>query len=233
MQALIDGDICAYRSAASCEKAGDDKVRRPDVPVEIAIARCDDLMYRILQETGSTSYRVFLSAGETFRHRLYPAYKANRATMARPEYLQAVREHLLHQWNVELAIDIEADDKLGIYQSDNSVICSIDKDLLQVPGQHYNFVKNEFYNINEVDGMRHFWFQMIMGDRADNVPGYDGKMRQTVPKFLQSLIDDLYRYETYEEMETLVKDVYTDEEQFKINKILFHILREEPEGETP
>lgn len=232
MQALVDGDIVAYRSAASCEAAGPDKVRVPTVGVEIAIARADELMHRILFETSSTSYRVFLSNGETFRHRLYPAYKANRSELAKPHYLQAVREYLVTNWNAELANDIEADDLLGIHQlGAETVVCSIDKDLLQVPGRHYNFVKNEFYEINEIDGMRHFWFQMIMGDRADNVPGYDGKMRQTVPKFLQPLIDDLYECTTYNEMETLVKDVYTEEEQFEINKKLFHILREEPQLE--
>jgi len=233
VQALVDGDIVAYRSAASCEAAGPDKKRVPVEPLEIAIARADELLHRILFETGSKSYRIFLSSGETFRHRLYPAYKANRATMARPEYLQPVREHLITAWNAELSIGIEADDSLGIYQSQewnahnaSTIIASIDKDLLQVPGRHYNFVKNEFYEINELDGHRNFWMQMIMGDRADNIPGYDGKMRQTIPKFLQPLVDDLYECATYNEMETLVKDVYTDQEQYEINKTLFHILRE-------
>lgn len=224
MQALIDGDIVAYRCSASCQKQG-----VVTEPLEIAIARTDELMHRILFDTGSESYRVFLSNGETFRHRLYPPYKANRAEVAKPEYLQSVREHLVTGWRAELAIDIEADDLMGIYQTDETIICSIDKDMLQVPGKHYNFVKMEHYDISQTTGDFNFWMQMIMGDRADNIPGYDGLMRQKVPKFLQPLVDDLYRCSTYRECEELIKDAYTDKEQFEINKKLFHILREHPE----
>lgn len=223
MQVLIDGDIVGYRCATSCLKQG-----VLVEPLEIAIMRCDELMHRILFETQSTSYRVFLSNGETFRHRLYPAYKANRPA-EKPAYLQDIREHLVTAWKAELAMDIEADDLMGIAQSEASlgttVIASIDKDLLQVPGKHYNFVKGEHYDISSLTGRHNFWMQMIMGDRSDNIPGYDGKMRTAIPKFLQPLVDDLYECETEEEMQTLVKDVYTDQDQFEINKTLFHILR--------
>lgn len=227
--ALCDGDIVAYRPAASCEKAGPDGVRVPVESLEIGIARADELMHRILYETGATSYRIFLSGGENFRHHIYPQYKANRASLPRPEYLQPIREHLVKAWNAEVVVNIEADDAMGIYQTQDTIICSIDKDMLQVPGRHYNFVKNEFYDINDVDGRRHFWLQMIMGDRADNVPGYDGLMRQKVPKFLMPKITSLEEATTDEEMEAIVKEMYIDETQFEINKKLFFILREEPE----
>lgn len=113
------------------------------------------------------------------------------------------------------------------------VIASIDKDLLAIPGRHYNFVKQEFYNITPIAGMRHFYFQLIMGDRSDNIPGYDGVMRIKPPKFLLPLIADLEACETEEEMETLVKDVYTDKAQYEINKRLLWILREMPMERGP
>jgi 5'-3' exonuclease len=68
----------------------------------------------------------------------------------------------------------EADDALGIAQTADTCIVSIDKDLLQIPGVHYHFVKKEFYNITPDQGLRHFYMQLLMGDRIDNIPGVYG-----------------------------------------------------------
>lgn len=221
---LVDGDIVAYRCAASCLRQGvcvD--------PVEIAQVRVNDLMYRIIQETESTAYRVFIGGENNFRKEIYPAYKANRKDTEKPPWLDACREQLVVEWQAKVVNGMETDDMLGIEQGPDTVIASIDKDLLMIPGKHYNFVKQEFYNITELDGMRHFYFQLIMGDRSDNIPGYDGKMRVSVPKFLQPAVNELYEMDTAEEMESYVKDIYSDKDQFEVNKKLLWILREKPE----
>jgi hypothetical protein len=31
--------------------------------------------------------------------------------------------------------------------------------------------------VSPLEGLRNFYFQLIMGDKTDNIPGYDGKMR--------------------------------------------------------
>jgi len=33
---------------------------------------------------------------------------------------------------------LEADDEMAIYQTDDTIIVSLDKDLLQVPGKHFS-----------------------------------------------------------------------------------------------
>ena len=230
--ALVDGDLIAYRCAASCLRQG-----ILMEPVEVAQIRVNELMYRIVQETEATAYKVYLTGSDNFRYGIYKEYKANRKDTARPPWLEPCREQLMVEWGARIINGMEADDQLGIDQyasfcnplrnaGEDTVIVSLDKDLLMIPGRHYNFVKQEFYNVTELDGIRHFWFQMIMGDRVDNIPGYDGKMRQVVPKFLQPLINDLQACETEQEMEILVKGVYTDKDQFEINKQLLWILRE-------
>lgn len=227
MQALVDGDIVAYRCAASCQIKGE-----VVEPVEVAIERARQLMERILQETGADSYRTFFTGKNNFRKTIYPAYKANRDDVPRPAYLGDVREYLRALWSAEEEDTLEADDLMGIVQTAfaprTTIICSLDKDMLQVPGDHYNWVKQEMTYVSEIDGWRNYYFQLIMGDRADNIPGYDGKMRQKVPKFLQSEVDYLFSLDDPDDMDEQVRTMYVDQDQYEINKKLFWILREMP-----
>ena len=48
---------------------------------------------------------------------------------------------------------------------------SIDKDFNQVAGWHYNFVKKDKYYVSEEEGLRFFYKQILMGDKADNIVG--------------------------------------------------------------
>ncbi len=205
MIALVDGDIVAYRSAASVEPS---KTRPDRGTLDIAIARCEDLMQRIMSDTKANSHRAFISGEDNFRYQIDPNYKANRKDVPRPLYLQNLREYLVVQWGAEISDGIEADDNLGIYQTDDTIICSIDKDLLQIPGAHYNFVRNEFYTIDEHQGWVNFYTQLIMGDKSDNIKGYDGLMRQVVPKFLMPIIQDISDATSPQRMYQIVEGIY-------------------------
>jgi len=167
MISLIDGDICAYRTAAASEEAD----------LEICLLRLDRMVREIIHVTEADEYRIFLSGEENFRYKLYPEYKANRKDIVRPKWLQNCREFLVTNWNAELADNCEADDMLGLnqdYYDNTTIICSIDKDLLQIPGRHYNFVKDEWYEISLKGGLYSFYTQLLTGDRSDNIPGVKG-----------------------------------------------------------
>lgn len=195
----------------------------------MALRRCDDMMNRILLETGSDKCQTFISGPDNFRYRIDPQYKANRVDTKRPEWLQAVREHLVVNWGAHVSDGIEADDNLGIHQTGDTIICSIDKDLLQIPGSHYNFVHQTPIHITEHQGWVNFYTQLIMGDRSDNIPGYDGKMRQTVPKFLQEVVNSLSECPTPLEMYEVVWDLYqggAGPERMHINAQLLYIQRQ-------
>jgi 5'-3' exonuclease len=183
--ALVDGDIVCYRCAATAEND----------PVEVAEVRVDELMRRILHETDALTYKAFLTGKDNFRKTLYPEYKANRKDKPRPIWLQACRDHLIKYWNAVVVDGREADDELGIEQTAHeldSIICSIDKDLLQIPGYHYNFVKSEQLFVSPYDGLRNFYAQVITGDASDYIPAFDGKFRTSIPKFVQKLLDPLW-----------------------------------------
>jgi DNA polymerase-1 len=190
MRALLDGDIYAFRSAAASEN--DD--------VNIAIWRLEEMIENTLDEIQADEFSIFLSGDTNFRHTIYPEYKANR-TQPKPRHLKALKQYLVEQHNAVVSEDCEADDLLGIeqckyeygsacqdmeYYVAPTIICSLDKDLRMIPGNHYSFeisgtskgtkwVKPaERCVVEPFDGLRHFYSQCLTGDAADNVKGARG-----------------------------------------------------------
>lgn len=206
--ALIDADIVAHRVAATCEGLKED----------IAEVRINDLMQRILFETNASTYKAYLTGSNNFRYEIYPEYKANRKDKPKPTFLEHCREYLVTQWKAKVTDGNEADDELGIEQTaqgDNSVICTIDKDLLQVPGYHFDFVKGIARYVSPLDGLRSFYSQVIQGDGSDNIPAFDGKMRSATPKFVQKLLDPLNELTKEVDMYNYCADIFQDHWQEK------------------
>lgn len=220
--ALIDGDIVCYRAAASCQKQG-----VVVEPVEVALLRVNDLMSRILLETESDTYKAYLTGSNNYRYEYNPDYKGNRKDTPRPEWLQQCREHLVMEWKASVEDGQEADDAMGIEQvaSKDTIICSIDKDLLMIPGEHYNFVQGIRREQFTIPAIRHFYWQLIMGDRTDNVFGFDGKARQSVPKFLEPVIHELESYDDELDMFEFVRGLYGDDDKLLMNGICLWIRR--------
>lgn len=166
---LIDADIVGFRCAASC-KDGD--------PFEVCITRIDSLMQQILDATDSAEYVSCLSGARNWRKEFYPDYKANR-TQQPPVFLQPAKEYLVNVWKSIVSDGIEADDEIGINKEAHptAIIASIDKDFKQFPGTFYNFVTGESERISQRGAIAYFYKQLILGDKSDNVGGYDGKPR--------------------------------------------------------
>ena len=187
MHVLIDGDIIGWRCGAVTNDA------------EEAVARwqADELLTRILEETNASSWKVYLSGDNNFRYQLYPDYKAHRRDKPRPKHLEAIREHILTSWPSEITDGYEADDALGIAATAapaQTVIASIDKDLLQIPGSHYNFVKQEWSTITEQSGWYNFYIQLLVGDAADNIPGCPGIGKVKAPRLLEGSVTPFEMY---------------------------------------
>lgn len=173
------------------------------------------MIERICIATNSSEIECYLGGSDNFRYNIYPEYKANRKDKPKPTYLEACREQLVTQYGSSIVNGIETDDMLGIRQTQldgNSRICSLDKDLLMIAGNHFNWVNQEFKLVSPLDGLRCFYKQLILGDKSDNIPGFDGAMRGTCPKFIgklqapiDSMTDELEMYE-------YVCDVYAETE---------------------
>lgn len=208
--ALLDADIAAYRCAAASEDADE----------EICILRLDKLVRDILYMVNATHHIAYLSGSNNFRKELYPEYKANRKDKPLPKWLNLCREYLVTEWGAKVTDGCEADDLLGAAQTEDTVICSIDKDLLQIPGRHFNFVKNEEVFQTELEGYRHFYHQLLMGDRSDNVPGVSGIGKVKASRFLEGC-------DTEQEMFNTVRAIYNDDKTFHTFGRLLWIWRYE------
>jgi len=211
--ALLDADILTYRIGFTTQEED----------INIAKWRMDDLIQGILQSVQADSYKAFLTGSKdttAFRKQAYPEYKANRKA-PRPIHYEALREHLVSEHGASISTTIEADDAIGIdsYGNSNSVIVSIDKDLLQLPGLHYNFVKQEFKEQTELNGIRFFYKQLLMGDKADNVKGVD-KIGEVKSERILENVD--YNEEAWF---TAVRETYNNDEEMWMNAMCLWILR--------
>jgi len=217
MKLLIDGDLIAYRCASSCEPT---KIKPEREPLVSALSRTDELIYRILLRCATEEHRVFLSSSENFRKTLDPNYKANR-TQPKPEYLDACRNLLVEEWGAEICTGYEADDGIGIAADGAFIICTIDKDLRQIPGTHYNFVKDEITEVDSWNAIRNFWNQMLTGDSSDNVIG----IRGIGPVRAERILSGVHP----QDMEAVVHDCYRSadrsDESFIANYRLLRIIR--------
>ena len=169
MKALIDGDILVYRIGFASENETE----------SIAIARCSEFIEDLILFNGFGEYQGYLTGKKNFRNEIAVTapYKGNRKS-AKPKHYQLLRDYMESAWSFTMIEDQEADDAIGIAAYEMEVgeycICSIDKDLDMLRGDHYNFVKDERYFITEEEGIKNFYKQLLMGDRVDNIIGIKG-----------------------------------------------------------
>ena len=106
-------------------------------------------------------------------------YKGQRSVHAKPLMYNNIRGYLLDVWDAQVVHNQESDDEMAIMQTGytqagaKTVIVSIDKDMLQVPGWHLNPNKG-FKNISEAEGMWRLYVQCVSGDTVDNIGGAKG-----------------------------------------------------------
>lgn len=168
-KALFDCDIVVYRVGFASE----------DVEEKFAIARTTELVHDVLFfRLECDNYQLYISGKGNYRTDIAKTapYKGNRKDMKKPVHYEAIRNHLMDM-GATLVEGMEADDAIAIEATrlgDNCIIVSIDKDLDQVKGHHYNFVKNEAYYITEEEGLKNFYKQILTGDRVDNIIGIKG-----------------------------------------------------------
>jgi len=127
--------------------------------------------------------------------RMKPAtFEKNKGVIPRrPEHLSRIKDYLRKKHDAE-AVDLyEADDLIGIAsdeyrrKGEEVVIVSIDKDLDCIPGVHYNSVRDEVYIVTPEQALRNFYYQVLLGDTTDNVPGVPGVGEKTAAKLLDGI----------------------------------------------
>lgn len=211
---LIDGDLFAFRCAASAKSEEEG----------LACVRMETLLDNCLTETKSDEFEIFLTGPTNFRYQVYPEYKATRVDKYRPKHLNACKDYLRVIYDAVTSDNCEADDLMAIAQTAqrDTIICSLDKDMLQVPGWHYSwaieggpkdkrwFKEAKLQEISPIEGLRKFYYQMIVGDSSDNIKGVEGMGPAAANKLLAGL-------DTEEAMFDAVRAAYGLDEAMLMN----------------
>lgn len=192
--ALIDADILVYEAAYRCQQGIEWEPGEVSkyADFEDAIDVFDAGIALIEHKAGADKSLLALTDGareKNFRRSVWPTYKCHREAKpgssddGRPLLYQALRQYVRENYEVFQKPGIEGDDTLGILATADlewlpveRVICSVDKDLDNVPGWHFNWRKPErlVYYINEREADRNFLLQTLMGDATDGYPGIPG-----------------------------------------------------------
>lgn len=200
---LIDADTLAYRAVVG----KDDELL--DNVLDDLYNSCQQLLSE-LPECDFTKF--YLTGSDNFRKSSYEWYKANRANTPRPTHLTEAKRFLEKEFGATWSVNQEADDDIGIevFREPNCevLIAHIDKDLNQFPGLHYNYNKKDFYEVSETQAKQFFLHQMVLGDRVDNVEGFDGLIRLTYPKKFKYIEDTINSETDFEEGLKFVWDLY-------------------------
>jgi len=147
-----------------------------------AIQITDQFISDILVGAKATEYMGFLGGVHpTFRHLSNHEYKANRG-LTKPDWYNQwaglVNLRLKNYWKFNYIEGIEAEDAVSMiahhYNYKDTVIAHIDKDLMQIPGLHYNYSTQEANLVSSTEAARSLYKQVLMGDTTDNLPGIPG-----------------------------------------------------------
>ncbi len=129
-----------------------------------------------LQERYGSDIEIFISGHTNFRDRLWTTkkYKGNRDAQQKPTHYEALKTYLMERYGAKITDGIEADDAIGIHSTSSTICVSLDKDLDQIPGYHYDWVNKDEYIISAKQAKTMFYMQLMAGDPTDNVQGIPG-----------------------------------------------------------
>lgn len=187
--AIIDADSLIFAVCVD-KKQSDEQVEQyglqSERTLETVIEEFNNYFLNVLTSTGCIQYCALLTSG-SHRYSFYPEYKANRKKLEKPKFLKELREYAISTLGF-LAVDgYEADDLVNICSQvlgPNQVLVHTDKDLDQIPGEHFNYKKldkttgkyiTELYSISQHQAAINLWTQVITGDVTDNIKGIPGK----------------------------------------------------------
>ena len=163
---------------------------------------------------------------------IYPEYKASRKKKQSPRFMKKLKEFAVSRDDVTVTAPfLEADDlvcALGNKFKGECVVLGIDKDLLQIPGLHFNYNTLNLMYVSGFETVYNLMFQCIQGDVADNIKGLKGcgKVKAT-----NTLSGCTTCFQLYARTRDLYKEVVGEEyrEHFKLTYSLLRLCRNEIE----
>lgn len=217
MKILIDLDsllyVSLYRVISFTQikefmQKGYSKEKIKEVIVLEADSRLGNLCLGFLDEIASNGFEFESSDVEYFmtsnmfsaRKIISSTYKANRKSN---KWVSALRKHISANQEATISLEWEADDLIADRAKElnyDCLVCSIDKDLNQIQGWHFDLYKQKtgeiddygkevkkyrgLHFVSESDAKKLLWLQMLTGDAADNIKGINGIGKVKAEKIL-------------------------------------------------
>jgi 5'-3' exonuclease len=159
----------------------------------------DMLLENILNELFVDEYAIAVGGVGNYRLDIHPEYKASKTRAAvrssKPVWFDDLKDYLAAKEESISTDGYEADDLLRIWSNDckrtdtDYIICSIDKDLDCIDGKHYINIHptkpKHQYEIAAEYAEWFYWYQVLMGDNVDAIPGLKGCGPKTAAKILE------------------------------------------------
>jgi 5'-3' exonuclease len=221
--ALIDADSMLYYTLGQST-------------YEEAILKLDQDMFKLLEEVRTPHFAAITTPRTHFRKQIAKTkpYKGNRSGKKTPPIFYAVAAYARQEWGFYDVPGLEADDCMGLYRNENTVICSPDKDVIrQLPGHHYNYGKGEWIQTTEDDAWEFLWTQAATGDSVDQIPGIQGVGPKTMEKVLLTVRKQDYPLrilQMYIEKKGKDESVKSAINRFKETLDLVYMLQSEEEA---
>ena len=189
MTLLIDADWLIYSSCCACEQ---DVRWNEDLHTLHADERDVNEMvdgrishYQNIAE-GDKDVVMCYTEYPTFRHTIYPEYKANRKHKRKPLGLGKIIEQTKERYQFESYEGLEGDDVMAILATSKKypdpIIVSVDKDMRSVPCTL--LAGDDLELITRRKANRHWMIQALTGDSTDNYFGIDKVGPVTAEKIL-------------------------------------------------
>jgi DNA polymerase-1 len=181
---LIDADILIFRVAISCERAicWDEERELWSLHADMteAKSKVQDEIATYVEVLGGKDVILCFSNKPTFRHEMYPEYKANRPTR-KPTIYGPLRDWAKETWRSEAWPMLEADDVMGVLAKSHcipspKIVVSDDKDMQSIPCSLFQPMHPEkgVRRITYEQAKRFHLLQTLTGDSTDNYPGLPG-----------------------------------------------------------
>jgi DNA polymerase I len=181
MLLLIDADITAYSSASRSEEEiqWDEDTWTIHSDLSKAKEHFDYLLNSYQEATGEKEFKLCFSGKDNFRKTLNPTYKSNRKGR-KPVGYSALKDWAMETYPSMCKDTLEADDCMGILATKfkgQTIIVSMDKDLLTIPGKMYRTSPDgsgEWHDTDEKEADYRFLIQSMTGDATDGYAGIPG-----------------------------------------------------------
>jgi len=249
--AIIDGDVLAYHA---CESRWDSKLKDGMKLIELdsegkripwEFTKEEDRYYlekswenfqkklfELLDTVFCTEYLMAVKGEDNFRNLIFPGYKMNRHKdpTKQNKFVPTIRKLAVHQDLAIAADGFEADDLLRMWAEEcrayniEYVVCSIDKDLKCIPGNHYFMHHKKFEMISEAEAIKHYYCQLLKGDPTDNVLGVPRVGEVKAARILDACsCEEEFQEAVVEQYMNAYGDLWYD--QLLINGRMIHIMR--------